>query len=785
MATPGLLRSIRARAAGGVSLEEAILVQSLADKFLDTKEALLLSQTMFTIPIQNSIKTEEIVGIVLDDYTEEEVYESQDVRPSLLDSEDDRAVFPLKETVAANTKVNVFFRDCWSDVKDYFPVAASYLSRNPELLLGKYNDEATGWLIWFVGVFNLDQSVAVKILRKSGDYKLLGRLSDVLKASGRGDDLLGRACMETRNLAGRGAAAPDPDGDVEGRINKDFFDKNKSSGVGEEIRPYVRSVLFNEMQSRPKWDSPDEYWSKRWLYTKSGSHARRIEKEMYGEKLDLPSQPTRREFAEAVKENVVAAGEPMTVAGQSWKLEHYKTRAIYSGDTRSYYTFDYLLRPVEAVWANRSCLLDPGGRSQNELYSELSRRGGVNFMLDFEDYNSQHTKEAMKVVIEEACVGAPQEVLDWAVASIDNESICWRSGGEEKQAKTVGGLLSGHRATTFINTVLNEAYCRMAFGDVYDRLYCKHCGDDVIVQGTASDVGEAIESFFKTALRANKSKQGVGSFSGEFLRVSYNSKDAGGYFARAVASTVSGSWVSDVANDQSEMATNYANMAWTLRVRSQVNNIGAVLTSTFRRRVPLLASYAFAVVTNGVSVGGSPVLGTGKGEVVMLDLETPQRRMRVVDASKSFATDDFINTQVDRRILEISGLTRKQLRRAMLEVSTKPRVVVPESGSGKVLSMQAPLSDCIDITVVKHCSVVTETRTQIAAKKVLEGLYGRMDWNKVFSIVTGSPPTLVPELSRAVWPAVNAGNLSVAELAKAKNQLVRSARVTTAYPILV
>ena len=172
------------------------------------------------------------------------------------------------------------------------------------------------------------------------------------------------------------------------------------------------------------WGDVDEYWSNRWLYTKSGAHSHFFEERVFGSRLDLPERPTRREFAENVRECMVAAGEPIVDAGLSWKLEHGKTRAIYSCDTGSYFTFDYLLRPIEKAWRNREVLLNPGGVREDTMYADLAR-GECKLMIDYDDFNSQHTIEAMQCVIEEACVGAPPHVLKWAVESFRNMFVHW------------------------------------------------------------------------------------------------------------------------------------------------------------------------------------------------------------------------------------------------------------------------------------------------------------------------------------------------------------------------
>lgn len=77
----------------------------------------------------------------------------------------------------------------------------------------------------------------------------------------------------------------------------------------------------------------------------------------------------------------------------------------------------------------------------------------------------------MKMVHEEACAGAPPDILTWPLTSFDN----WiRITGNVVHAKAT--LMSGHRSTAFTNT----AYMRWLRHD-YFRLDAYHTGDDVLL----------------------------------------------------------------------------------------------------------------------------------------------------------------------------------------------------------------------------------------------------------------------------------------------------------------
>jgi hypothetical protein len=582
---------------------------------------------------------------------------------------------------------------------------------------------------------------------------MLKELSTAVKALGLNSSREGAMICELTTLIGRGALPGLADDDVETRVNYTRFLEEKAAIMdSSSLRRAIREVLAEELTTAPKWMDRDDYWSRRWMYTKSGSHTRHIEDIMYGKRLDLPEQPTRREFAESVRENIVAEGSPSVWAGLSWKLENGKTRAIYGCDTRSYFTFDYLLRPIEAVWRNKSALLNPGMNLQSTLYPELADKGPFYYMLDFDDYNSQHTLEAMKMVIEEATRGAPEDVREWAINSWDSMNVRWVSDktGKLEVKRMVGTLPSGHRATTFVNTVLNAAYCRVVMGDSYKQLGAYHAGDDVIMWGPHEPLSRAISGVERSTLRVNRSKQSIGNVAGEFLRVAFNKKEARGYLARAVSGCVSGSWVTEAQIAPRSYLDNFTRMAWTMANRSEVRNAGAVLTHSLMDRMNISESEAHAICTIRVSIGGSPIMDDNPNPWTRYDIRGGNPKFGRVDAgSHCFATEDYLHNHVDMKLLEGAGVNPGALKALMLKASYKPRSD-PEIKTMSFTKTLCPATVQLGIVTATHFKR-RETTTSTAIG-MLEGLMSGVDWRYLVAQIRGTDASLLSVTGKSEWP---------------------------------
>jgi hypothetical protein len=608
---------------------------------------------------------------------------------------DDRHFFPLKVNPAAKTKVNLFLRDVLQDLITFKP----QLINEVALLLlhskGLCNDTVTGLIMWFVAARERLGPTAWIVVVLIRNLKVMSELNTMVKSFGvLGADGL-EILAEMGSILGRGSTTLDVHGDIIGRVNKKVFLRDKAAKISQsDLRVALEEIKKYELPMDPSWPDTETHWKKRWAYTKSGSHSKRIERIALGNTVTQSGQVTRREFAEAVNENLIAYGEPSVHAGVSLKLEAPKTRAIYGCDSISYFTFDYLLQPIERDWVGKRVLLKPSRSDALEDYSKWgSQLETYKVMLDYDDFNSQHSIESMQSVFEVFCSGAPQEVLDWALKSFSNAYI-WGDPEHPDGQLSVGTLFSGHRATSFINSVLNAAYLRVLMGRNFWALKSWHTGDDVLITTSRVDLVDAIVSTcLDGRLRINPAKQSIGRVNAEFLRVSFNSNRGIGYFSRCIGSLISGNWVQLKLLDELEFVDSILGQCWTLVNRSGVRWLPVLIYSTFKRRVPSLATYARELLLGEASFNGSPLRAPSQYEYLELRSRIAVARKRAFRDLPAAATQDYLDNFVDSRILDKIEVTRGQLKRLMLEASYKGEteatkgIDIPESEVRRIASV--------------------------------------------------------------------------------------------------
>ncbi len=211
------------------------------------------------------------------------------------------------------------------------------------------------------------------------------------------------------------------------------------------------------------------------------------------------------------------------------------------------------------------------------------------------------------MVVQELFSGLDTDWLQWLIESFDNMHVMDMDGEWQRIS---GTLMSGHRMTSIINTILNAAYLRIVLGnDIYNACNFLHVGDDVLATCDEASVAHTVvNATMQSSLRFQRQKQGFGVFSAKFLRVCFNESFALGYLARAVASTVSGSWTSDIMLGEPEYCATLARNIWNLTNRSLVDTTcSLLLCTTVRRRLKLSWDISTAFCTSKVSVGGGPV----------------------------------------------------------------------------------------------------------------------------------------------------------------------------------
>jgi len=441
------------------------------------------------------------------------------------------------------------------------------------------------------------------------DQKYAKGLSTVLKGAGLNGTEAGARLCELDTLAGRGVRPVDVDFELRRRSVPEVVKETVVSCDERRLRHAIRWVLESEIDLEGlEFAEKDEFWSKRWAWCVNGAHSRRRDKLDKRTDVEVPTHRLhRRAFAEALTANPLDFWDGKSYFTYSVKYEHGKSRALYSGDSLTYFAFSHLLEPVERAWRGRRVVLDPGSGGTVGLVKRLGAIGGagaVSVMLDYDDFNSQHSTDSMVWVFEELCnlVAYPQDLTDRLCGSFRRSHI---SAGE-RSVKSLGTLMSGHRATTFINSVLNCAYILYSH-ERFKSWASIHVGDDVVIKcGDYADAAAMLTAVRSDGFRMNAMKQSIGRYTAEFLRTAVSGRNVRGYGARSVSSCVSGNWVSSVKLNGEDMMSSMAQHCWTLFNRDGPE-VASLLTHTLARRCGVSLKVAHGVALGRIAVNGGPV----------------------------------------------------------------------------------------------------------------------------------------------------------------------------------
>ncbi len=303
-------------------------------------------------------------------------------------------------------------------------------------------------------------------------------------------------------------------------------------------------------------------------------------------------------------------------------------------------------------------------------------------MFDFTDFNSAHTLESQKCVVREVFAGLDHEWLDWMLHSID---WMWIRQDDDTWRRVTGTLMSGHRLTSLINTVLNAAYTRLALCEaLYSRITVEHVGDDIVMSTDCADtITDIVIAMLQSGLRLQVDKQSCGEINAEFLRNCYNGAVCLGYVCRSVASLVSGSWVSENALGTREYAQSLYTALWNANNRSLgVSRVGLVAVSSCMRRVGLSRSNAESFCTQRCVIGSGPAM-LGDGPLIRITFSQSRIDCTDIGASKRKgrykahngvrlprnATTDYIQTCKDVALLAHTGVGRAAVANVMLEAT--------------------------------------------------------------------------------------------------------------------
>nr|WOZ03705.1 RNA-dependent RNA polymerase [Ustilaginoidea virens RNA virus 16] len=587
--------------------------------------------------------------------------------------------FPYKKHHLAATKANIHLDSLLAGLRTsgFLPQSATLIY----MLAGRASDDqvCAALMQWFgllkaLGTDKATLFAAASIL----EPEAVKGLGTALKALGMGGNAIGSMLIEGQCLLGRGVGEVDLKAEALMRCEEGWVERHVIDADPVQLRAAIRAILQEELGGRLiEFPDLDSFWDSRWQWCVNGAHTTAVDAKAG---VDSKSAFTglsryyRRMFAEAVDSEPISGWDGDVSVGVSAKLEHGKTRVIFACDTLSYFAFEHLLGPVAAAWQQRRVVLDPGKFGSLGMCGRvngLRGRGGVNVMLDYDDFNSHHSLQTQKILFEEtvAFTNYPKELGEKLVNSF--ESMYMRTPGG--LIPILGTLMSGHRGTTYINSVLNAAYIRCALGQTeYNRFGSLHVGDDVYMcTPVIEDAVSVLEKCRAYGCRMNTSKQSVGTEAAEFLRMAITPHSARGYLARAVASAVSGNWTSEFRLGPRECLTSMVQTTRSLINRSGGADYATLLTPCVASLTRLGAKKVRLLLSGEVALGEGPSYGSSsylRRFELQEDVATEVGR-RLRKEWPEHATTAYLSraaAPVERRALEIAEVSVKS---AMLDSS--------------------------------------------------------------------------------------------------------------------
>ncbi|GHN03309.1 RNA dependent RNA polymerase [viral metagenome] len=622
-------------------------------------------------------------------------------------------VFERKSHPGAVNKVNVYWSDALVDCKKYCtPVYSEAMSKS-WLFEGLYEDSATACLMQAAGIAHVHDDSVWLVRQMMDGSKTSKGWSTIIKSLGLNGRAWGAMIVESSSLLGR--AVGDANVEEEKRMR---CDRKKSREMNAtwydpgKLREAVRTILTVELGSQTiEYPDIDEWWSRRWLWCVNGSHSRVRERVTGQHVVDVKGQIHRRVFMENVEDEPVSGWDGKAYYSASEKLENGKSRCIIALDSVSYSAFEYFLKPVEKAWRGVKVILDPGSAGHigvRERLEKVSTGAAVNLMLDYDAFNEQHSLEAMAIVYDELAkyVNLDDTLRKKLVSSVYNGYI----EVDGVMSLMLGSLCSGHRGTTFINSVLNLAYLMVADSEFFSSRSV-HVGDDIYVACTSYEEAERILLRVReTDLRLNPMKQSLGHATKEFLRIATRGDCSYGYLARSVAACVEGNWVGERRLSKVESLQSMVQHAWTLRNRSVGGCAHLMLVSAICRYTGMSRTRVLQLVRGTVALGCGPSLRRD-GRVVSYEVKevvevVNDARTRLWSKVKEAGGQKFATTSY--MLEHITPEEVVALRLAQTDVST----VMLEASYSKSL---AEVSDAFETGTLR----VTEHSRYVASGSVL------------------------------------------------------------------
>lgn len=444
------------------------------------------------------------------------------------------------------------------------------------LPVGTFNSVAVAMLIHYVGnkcaskMFDLFVKDEATILGPEGFNKYLKAITNALRRTRRWPDSSEVTLDEVTQCSywelciGRSNMKSNWQEEMDNRLKirldlcsplSEKRDRETNAKYIEGLRKQMKMIMQQLVSAQDIWPTFENFVKDRqsWLAggSSGGQHI------IYDDK-KLPIDK-KVYFETLTTEDILPwiDSEPKIEAVASEKFEQSKARAIYGTKPIDYTIMTYVIGKIEPKLA-RVDGVECGLTSVDEMRCLIRRSKVIQraqlecSMLDYADFNRQHTMEAQALVFE--CLSEKLRMMnvhpdvikasDWCAKAMMNQWVTFPM--QDKPTKVIQGLFSGNRGTNFINTLLNVAYYRYARTWVSEKLNIKwhfrynlHQGDDVWLSSDSRLLNIAEYTVLKACgFMISEIKQQQSISCGEFLRVYFTESGLKGFLARSLGTFI-------------------------------------------------------------------------------------------------------------------------------------------------------------------------------------------------------------------------------------------------------
>ncbi len=374
------------------------------------------------------------------------------------------------------------------------------------------------------------------------------------------------------------------------------------------------------------------------------------------------------------------------------------------------------------------------------------KHSGAHVMLDYDDFNSQYSLESMQILFEEfiAYTGYDTSLGERMPLPFEKSKVFVNG---QVVGTLLGTLMSSHRMTTFINTVLNEAYILCSAPHIRPA-FRLHVGDDVYIRAPDSiSGGNLLRQCQESGLRMNPTKQSFGMVGMEFLRVVSENTGAYGYFARNVTSTVSGTCDNEVKVYGLQALQHYTRMSRTLKLRSGCEDIWCLL---IKRACSVSRTKKIVVLdclSHNVAISrGLPMWGRGirykHYNLRDVKLESELSELGAAARKVSLATDDYLSKHATAVEIAILLDLQTSLKREMVDSTYSKTLPYVDDDPIYTSGSIAPSLRCDRRTTVSR--LLSTTRKQGALEKyplllLMKNRLGRRELSKALRLANVPP----------------------------------------------